>query len=271
MAPDGENFRGVNAVRILNNQKEFTIDKVIAKGYDTYLAAFEILIPALVSSFEKNYSAGDTVYGQLKEPIALLKNWDFHSGEQSVATTLAIEWAQKLSPLIQKVYIDEGETDQVTSTQKFAATASAEQLVNPLLFVIKVLTLKYGKWQVPWGDINRYQRLNNNIPEKYNDSLPSIPVGFASALWGQLPSYNSRYFTGDKKRYGVSGNSFICAVEFGKKIVAKSLLAGGESGDPASKHFKDQAEMYTHGEFKEVLFYPEDIEKHVEKKYHPGE
>ena len=271
MAPDGENFRGVNAVRILNNQKEFTIDKVIEKGYDTYLAAFEILIPALVSSFEKNYSAGDTVYGQLKEPIALLKNWDFHSGEQSVATTLAIEWAQKLSPLIQKVYIDEGETDQVTSTQKFAATASAEQLVNPLLFVIKVLTLKYGKWQVPWGDINRYQRLNNNIPEKYNDSLPSIPVGFASALWGQLPSYNSRYFTGDKKRYGVSGNSFICAVEFGKKIKAKSLLAGGESGDPSSKHFKDQSEMYTHGEFKEVLFYAEDIEKHVERKYHPGE
>lgn len=271
MAPDGENFRGVNAVRILSNQKEFTIDKVIAKGYDTYLAAFEILIPALVSSFEKNYSAGDTVYSQFKEPIALLKNWDFHSGEQSVATTLAIEWAQKLNPLIQKVYIDEGETDQVTSTQKFAATASAEQLINPLSLVIKELTSKYGKWQMPWGDINRYQRLNNDIPEKYNDSLPSIPVGFASALWGQLPSYNSRYFAGSKKRYGVSGNSFICAVEFGKKIIAKSLLAGGESGDPASKHFKDQAEMYTHGEFKEVLFYPEDIEKYVEKKYHPGE
>ena len=96
-------------------------------------------------------------------------------------------------------------------------------------------------------------------------------MGFASALWGQIPSYNSKYFTGNKKRYGVSGNSFICAVEFGKKIKAKSLLAGGENGDPLSKHFKDQAEMYTHGEFKDVLFYPEDIEKHLEKIYHPGE
>ena len=157
------------------------------------------------------------------------------------------------------------------ATKKFAATASAKQLAEPLLQVIKELTSKYGNWQIPWGDINRYQRLSDEIPEKYNDSLPGIPVGFASALWGQLPSYNSRFFAGSKKRYGVSGNSFICAVEFGKKVKAKSLLAGGESGDPSSKHFKDQAEMYAHGEFKEVLFYPEDIEKHVEKKYHPGE
>ena len=271
MAPDGENFRGINAVRILSTEKQYTIDKVIAKGYDTYLAAFEVLIPALVKSFEKSYTEGDSLYNQLKEPIAVLKAWDFHSGEGSIATTLAIEWAQKLDVAIQKVYTDEGETDQVTSTKQIAATASAVQLVDPLLAVIKELTSKFGKWQIPWGDINRYQRLGNDIPEKHTDSLPSIPVGFASALWGQIPSYNSKYFTGNKKRYGVSGNSFICVIEFGKKIKAKSLLAGGESGDPLSKHFKDQADMYTHGKFKDVLFYPEDIEKHVEKMYHPGE
>jgi len=159
----------------------------------------------------------------------------------------------------------------VASTKQIAATASEIQLVEPLLAVIKELTGKFGKWQIPWGDINRYQRSGNDIPEKHTDSLASIPVGFASALWGQLPAFKSNYFPGNKKRYGIGGNSFICAVEFGKKIKAKSLLAGGESGDTASKHFKDQAEMYTQGEFKEVLFYPEDIEKHVEKMYHPGE
>lgn len=271
MAPDGENFRGVNAVRILSTEKQYTIDKVIVKGYDTYLAAFEVLVPALVRSFEKNYDAGDSIYNQLKEPMAVLKAWDYHSGEQSIATTLAIEWAQKLDPAIQKVYTDEGETDQVTSTKQMAVTASASQLVEPLLVVIKELTNKFGKWQIRWGDINRYQRFGNDIPEKHTDSLPSIPVGFASALWGQIPAFKSNYFPGNKLRYGIGGNSFICAVEFGKKVTAKSLLAGGESGDVASNHFKDQAEMYCHGQFKEVLFYPEDIEKHVEKKYHPGE
>ena len=56
-----------------------------------------------------------------------------------------------------------------------------------------------------------------------------------------------------------------------KKIKAKSLLAGGESGDPSSTHFTDQVEMYTKGQFKDVLFYKEDVLKHAERTYHPGE
>ena len=271
MAPDGENFRGVNAVRILGIEKKYTLDKVITTGYDTYLTAFEILIPALVKSFERKIASGDTTYNMLKEPMAVLKTWDYHSGEQSIATTLAIEWAQKLDKMIQKVYVHERESDQVQNTKQFATIATTEQLITPLVTVINELNKKFGNWQIPWGTINRFQRITDDIPDQYNDSLPSIPIGFASALWGQIPSYNSKYFPGNKKRYGVSGNSFICAVEFGKKIKAKSLLAGGESGDPSSKHFKDQAEMYTHGQFKEVLFYPEDLEKHIEKIYHPGE
>ena len=62
----------------------------------------------------------------------------------------------------------------------------------------------------------------------------------------------------------------MCAVEFGPKIIAKSLLAGGNSGDPSSKHFYNQAKMYQKGEFKEVLFYKEDVQKNAERTYHPG-
>jgi acyl-homoserine lactone acylase PvdQ len=133
------------------------------------------------------------------------------------------------------------------------------------------LELKHGKWQVAWGELNRYQRVNGDIEQVYDDSKPSVPVGFASAFWGMLPSYNSRYYPGTRKRYGVSGNSFVCAVEFGKKIKARSLLAGGESSDPASEHFDDQLEMYAKGRFKEVLFYYEDVLKHAERTYHPGD
>jgi acyl-homoserine lactone acylase PvdQ len=271
MAPDGENFRGVNAARVLSNENKFTIDKTIAAGYDRKLSAFEILIPALINSFEKNITPADSVYTPLVEAIQLLKKWDYYSSENSVATTLAIEWAQKLTNNIQRVYIDEGWDDQVTLVKKFAATATKEELLPPLSAVIKELKTKFGKWEIPWGEINRYQRISSDILQKYQDDAPSLPVGFASSSWGMLPSYNSRYYPGTIKRYGVSGNSFICAVEFGKKIKAKSLLAGGNSGDPSSKHFTDQLEMYTKGKFKDVLFYKEDVLKKAEKTYHPGE
>lgn len=271
MAPDGENFRGVNAVRVLAKEKKYTLDKVIAAGYDTYLSAFEVLVPALVNAFEKETKPSDSLYTALNEPIMLLKNWDYRVAENSVATTLAVEWAQKLTPTITRLYIDQGEADQVENTKHFAATATLQQLTTPLLAAMKDLKSKFGKWQMPWGEINRFQRLTGNLQSTYNDSLPSYPVPFASALWGMLPSYNSRPYAGTNKRYGVSGNSFICAVEFGPRIKAKSLLAGGNSSDPASKHFNDQTLMYTQGKFKDVLFYKEDVLKNAERTYRPGE
>jgi acyl-homoserine lactone acylase PvdQ len=273
MAPDGENFRGMNAVRVLDKEKDYTIDKVITAGYDTYLAAFDKLVPALVNAFEKNVSKTDSLYSRLIDPVMILKNWDMRCGENSIAAALAIEWGQKLLPgMVKSADADEYEyIDPVKRTEKFIATAKPEDLLTPLERTIKELQAKFGSWQVSWGTINRFQRVSGDIDQKYDDNLPSIPVGFASSLWGMLPSYTARYYPGTKKRYGVNGNSFICAVEFGKKIKAKSLLAGGESGDPHSKHFNDQLLMYSKGQFKDVLFYKEEVMKQAEKTYHPGE
>lgn len=272
MAPDGENFRGINAVKVLSKRKRYNIDKVIQAGYDTNLAAFEVLIPALLRAYDTYYAPGDSLHLLLQEPINVLKQWDFHSGEQSVATTLAVEWGQRLLTGIQRtLVIADEEDDMVQKTKQFATTAPPATLLNAMAGVVGELQQKFGTWQVPWGDLNRFQRISSDIAQQYKDDQPSIPVGFASSTWGQLPSYTSRYYPGTQKRYGVNGNSFVCAVEFGDRIKAKSLLAGGQSGDPKSPHFKDQMEGYAKGQFKDVLFYKEDVEKKAEATYHPGE
>lgn len=272
MAPDGENFRGINAVRVLQEGNQYTIDKVIAAGYDTRLAAFEILVPALLRAFEHYPTPGDTLYDAIKAPITLLQDWDFRCSEQSVATTLAVEWGQRLIPAIQQAAMpDDEEADYVTRTKFFVETATPRDLMRPLADAVRSLQARFNQWEVPWGEINRFQRISGDLEQAYNDAAPSLPVGFAPATWGMLASYAGRYFPGTQKRYGVNGNSFICAVEFGPRLKAKSLLAGGESGDPASKHFGDQALMYTKGQFKDVLFYKEDILQHIERQYHPGE
>ncbi len=265
MAPDGENFRAINAVRVLSSDSGYTIDKVIHAGFDTHLAAFEPLLPVLFDACKDNLQAAP-----LQGPLALLKDWDFRSSESSVATTLAIYWGQVLLPKINTV--KNGDTlDIVGKTQLYAATAPAAELVQAFQSAVQQLRDRYGSWQIPWGDINRYQRLTGHLQETYDDKQPSFPSGMAPSTWGCLPSFVSHYVPGALKRYGYNGNSFICAVEFGKKITAKSLLCGGESGNPASPHFGDQAEMYTKGKFKDVLFYKDDVLKHAEKTYHPGE
>lgn len=267
MAPMGDNFRGVNAVNILSNNDDYTIDKLIASGYNTHLAAFDELLPALLKAWEAKKA--DPAYQTLVEPMRVLAAWDKNSATNSVATTLAIEWGQKIWPTIQRTTGTDN-PDQVEKTKRFAVAATPEALLEPMLKALTDLINTYGTWEKPWGDINRYQRLTGALTEKFDDNQPSFPCGFAASTWGCLPSFVSRTF-GTKLRYGYNGNSFICAVEFGKKVRAKSLLTGGESGDKNSPHFGDQASMYTNGVFKDVLFYKEDVLKHTEKTYHPGE
>ncbi|RYF90999.1 MAG: acylase [Chitinophagaceae bacterium] len=269
MAPDGENFRGINAVRTLSETSVYNLNKVIAAGYDTRLAAFEVLVPALANAFAQT---DDSVLSHsLKDAVAVLTGWNFRSSDTSIATSLAIEWGQELQPSIFAMPIPLTQpADQVSRFTYFARHAKAAQLLLPLQAAMINLQKKYGSWKISWGRINRFQRISPAIDNEFDDNKPSYPVGFASAVWGQLPSYSSRSFAGTLNRYGFNGNSFICAVEFGKRVKAKSLLAGGNSGNPASPHFFDQGDMYSKGHFKDVLFYKEDVLKQAKRSYHPG-
>ncbi|HVZ47246.1 MAG TPA: penicillin acylase family protein, partial [Gemmatimonadaceae bacterium] len=116
------------------------------------------------------------------------------------------------------------------------------------------------------------QRINDDINPSFDDAKPSIPVGFPSATYGSLASYGARPYPNTKKWYGTSGNSFVAVIEFGKDSVrAIAITAGGESGDPASKHFNDQAERFVTGNLRPVYFYPNQLKGHTERTYHPGE
>ena len=127
----------------------------------------------------------------------------------------------------------------------------------------------FGRWQTPWGEINRYQRLKDEIVQSFDDAKPSLPVGFASSSWGALASFDSLYPRNTRKIYGSIGNSFVAAVEFGPIIHAKAIMSGGESGDPTSPHFTDQAQMFAQGVFREIFFSREDVMAHAERSYHP--
>jgi acyl-homoserine-lactone acylase len=152
-----------------------------------------------------------------------------------------------------------------------ATRATAEQRLGALAAAVGRLTRDFGTWKTPWGEINRFQRLTGDIVQPFSDSGASIPVPFTSARWGSLASFEARTYPGTKRRYGTYGNSFVAVVEFGRDSVrAKAVTAGGESGDPRSPHFDDQAERYAEGKLREVYFYPGQLEAHAKWKYHPG-
>ncbi len=269
MAPDAENFRGINAAKIWSNADSLTLEKVTSLAYTRYLPAFEKLLPSLLRARKQSGFIPDSIRQQLDEALSMLEQWDLKSDARSVPTTLAVEWAQHLLPAIQKTGTLPG-TGFVEKTFAFSDKATAAELLQPFILTLNDLKSRFQTWKVPWGETNRYQRLTGKLQEIFDDRKPSLPVNFAAATWGALPSYVSKTMNGSIRRYGVSGNSFICAVEFGDKVKAKSLLAGGNSNNPSSKHFADQADMYANGRFKDVLYYKADVIQHAERTYKPG-
>jgi acyl-homoserine lactone acylase PvdQ len=264
MSTEPENFRGVHAIKLLTGSGNFTLDKLIETAYDPYLPGFEFLIPGLVEAFDQS---GQKAHAQLKPAIETLRSWDKKVSRESVGMTLAHYYAVAYL----KGGVQPDDLSQMESLNYFGTGSSHTERLTIFNEAIQKLTVDFGSWNIPWGEVCRFQRLNGNIKQTFNDSLPSIPIGLASGNWGALASFGARGVQHTKKLYGTYGNSFVAVVEFGDKVKAKSLLAGGQSSDPASPHFYDQAQRYADRQFKDVAYYKEDVEKRAVKTYHPGE
>jgi acyl-homoserine-lactone acylase len=261
-----ESARGLHAIRVLQNRKDFTPDSLLAAAYDSYLTWFEKPVPALIKAWDET-PAGNPLKGKVAEPINLLRAWDLRWSESSIPTSLAVFWAEDVQ---RRVGAAARQAGMQAPDYIGDGKAASDALLQSLVAACDKLAADFGSWKTPWGDINRFQRLTGDIVQPFSDAGPSIPVGFTSATWGSLASFGARAYPGTKKWYGTSGNSFVAVVEFGETVRARAVSAGGESGNPASRHFNDQAKRYSTGELREVYFYRTQLKGHTEREYHPG-
>jgi acyl-homoserine lactone acylase PvdQ len=262
MAPDPENYRGIHAVQVLTGQSDFTLDKLIKVAYDPYLPGFKTLISGLINAYDESRNPPVS----LAEPINTLRQWDYRVSVDSTAMSLAHFYGMQ--------YLAEGSRPKDKSfmqrIEHFGSDSLRSERLSIFEHAVDKLKADFGQWDTPWGDINRLQRLTGDIDLPVDDAQPSIPIGLASGRWGALAAFGARSVNGSKKLYGYRGNSFVAVVEFGDKVKAKSLLAGGQSGDPASPHFYDQSHRYADRQFKEVAYYKEDVLKRAVEVYQPG-
>jgi acyl-homoserine-lactone acylase len=262
----GETPRGQHAVRVLSARRDFTLETLIAAAYDPYLTAFARFVPLLLEAYDR-LPAANPQRATLTASIGLLRNWDYHWGVDSAPTSLAVFWGEALW----KVAAQPAKDADISVWDYIAERTSDAQKLNALTEATQRLTKDFGSVVVPWGEINRFQRNDGAIVQSFDDSKPGIPVPFTYSQWGSLASFDARSYPGTRRYYGTRGNSFVAVVEFGPKVRALAVSAGGESGDPASRHFLDQAQRYADGNLRQVYFYPEDIAAHSERRYRPGQ
>jgi acyl-homoserine-lactone acylase len=263
----GEIPRGQQAVRLLAGRHDWTPERLREAAFDSYLTAFARLIPRLVAAYDSMDRTSSE--GELAEPMAALRGWDFRWSAASVPTTLAVSWGDELmgrvrrrAPPYPEMAIYDYMADSTSATEKLDALRAA----------VGRLERDFGTWRTPWGEINRFQRPGPDPARPFDDRRASVPVPFTSSTWGSLAAFSGRTYPGTRRRYAEYGNTFVAVVEFGRDSVrAVAITAGGESGDPASPHYNDQAERYAEGRLRPVYFYPGQLQGHTERVYRPGE
>jgi len=223
-----------------------------------------VLIPDLLAAYD-GLPANDPLKASLADPVGALRTWDFRWSAASVPTTLAVTWGD-----IAKTQIaPNARPGRMPFQQEILSAAPARKLAA-LNDAVEMLKRDFGRWDVQWGDLNRFQRLNDAITPSFDDAKPSFPVPFTSAQWGSLAAFGAQRYPNTAKMYGTVGNSFVAVVEFGPRVQARAVTAGGESGDVASPHFDDQIERYAAGDLRDVYFYPDELAGHIERTYQPG-
>ncbi len=265
MDMNGENFRGAHALQLLTGSSGWTLERLQAAAYDSHQPGFAVLIPTLVRAYDR-LGRSDPRRRSLAGAIAMLRRWDYRWGAQSEAQTIAMFWGEALL----KAFAAPPDEPRNKTMLRLARDTSEDQKLAALEVAVARLTRDFGNWSVPWNEVDRFQRISSAIDHRFSDAGPSIGVPFASSGFGSLAAFGASAKPGTKRWYGTSGNSFVAVVEFGKRVRARAVTAGGESGDPNSPHFNDQAARYAAGDLRPVYFYPDELASHIERRYAPG-
>jgi acyl-homoserine-lactone acylase len=261
----GESYRTVHATRLLTQPGKWSLDRLQSAAFDSAQPSWEVLVPKLVSAWQA-LPTTDGQRARLAEPIAALANWDKRWSITSIPNTIAQFWGDELT----KAVSSRKWNDHQNMFRHMEQLSPAEKL-ETFERGLDRLQHDFGGWRVPWGEVNRFQRISPAIDSPFSDSEPSIPVGFTSNRWGSLASFGASQKPGTKRWYGTNGNSFVAVVEFTRAGPhARAVTAGGESGNPKSPHFDDEAQRYASGNLREVYFDPAQLKNHTERTYQPG-
>jgi acyl-homoserine-lactone acylase len=271
MSYEDENFRSEEAIRLLLSIQKISYEDFQKLVVSNRLPMMADWLPHIITAYDKEAIKHPDLKNKLSVVIDTLRKWNYRYSVNSQATAIGVAFYYAYTNWLRQ---ERGIERSATGINNFSKSFPLPDSIAVQLLqnAVNDLDKNYGTAFIPWGEINRLQRIHTSgTLEKFDDDKPSLPVGAVPGLMGSLFAFNTRTDPGQKKLYGISGSTYVAVIEFGKKIKATSIHYFGQSADPSSPHYFDQAPLYAQAKFKDVYFYKSDVVKHSEKKYHPGE
>ncbi|MDA1266241.1 MAG: penicillin acylase family protein [Planctomycetota bacterium] len=248
VGPDFDDPRVAMSHAVLGRSAPFTFEDWCGAAFDRTVHDPHGMLARLLSEA----SARTAEDPRLESALATLARWDRRLDLDAVAPTLFFLWLERVAG-----YSLTGEGLPIGVS------------TSNLLKVLDDLERRFRTWEVAWGELNRHQR---PIDGAHSDQRGSWPCLGAHPWGGTTFCFLSRRPPGCNKRYGYHGNSYVAAVELRPEGPrARTILDFGQSRDPASPHFEDQAPLYASGEMKPAPFTRAAVRAAATTSYHPGE
>ncbi|HSM04595.1 MAG TPA: penicillin acylase family protein [Longimicrobiales bacterium] len=264
----GDNARARASRRILSGVDRFTFEAWADSTMSTRAWEADADLPAWRAEWEALQREDPDRAADLAPVMDTLRAWDRVFREESVASTLYAltklvsqwSWAASLEPP------PFGPTPAfgvpVPPWGRWSAMAGLET-------VVAHLEREWGRWAVPYGDLVRLQRSPDG---SFRDASTSIPLTAGPEETGVI-RYAIPLPVTDQRRWYLfaSALSYGSVARFGQETEARTVNGSGQSSDPASSHYDDQAELYGRGGYKPVPLTLEEVRAVAEESYRPGE
>jgi len=212
-------------------------------GFDTYILPAEVIVPLLVNGFER--SQAEFKDPRLRRAVEVLRDWNRSSRKDSAAFTYLYFWGK----CYQKLYsLAKFERFKAYDRQRIDVHSGKEQrmALTALAAALDLIQARFGRSEVPWGDINVVARGK------------TFPLDGSGAMYEPL-----HLDEGDEQPNGQihcrDGWGHLMIVVEGQPKQVWSLLPYGQSENPASPHYNDQAKLHSQCQVKQFWLTPRDI------------
>lgn len=272
MIGDADQYRrrALRSLEILRSMNHVSFKQWQQAAFDTEVYWARQELPKFADKFQNLEQDDPSLATRVRPYFEHLLAWDAKITSDSTAATLCHAWYEQLygrgypGEQLREKYVDQ----------------PAEQLAALVRAADRLQTM-HGKWQVPYGELYRVQRLANAadlFDIRFDDDGPSIPSlgghGPMGVIFTQYysPSLDIPWLIQQRKRYGLVGTSYLGAYEFSPDGVrGASLVPFGVNGDPASPHYSDQTKLLTQHTMKPELFEKHQVVQGAVRSYHPGQ